>query len=140
MAQVDQPREKYMNDGGSLVGFQNKNMSVASTDAYVDILDIDCRGLRSSVITLHNTHATNDVLYETWATAIDYASITALTGTDATDYDNGWVQIKAETTLTASAAPTVDTLSNPYTKLVVRIKASSAGNQGTIIAIHRGEN
>jgi len=141
MAQVDQAREKYMNDGGSLVSYQNKNISVASTDAYATILDIDSRGLRSSVITLFNTHASNDCLYEIWATALDKASITAMTGTDDTDLHNGWVQIGTEATLTASATTgTIVALTNPYTQIVVRIKASAGGSQGTIIAIHRGEN
>jgi hypothetical protein len=140
LAQVDKPREKLTNDGNSVIGIHNKNISVISTDAYADVLDIDVRGIRTSVITLFNTHASNDVLYEIWASALDLTSTVAMVGTDDTDYDAGWVQIKAETTLTASAAPTIETLDNPYTRLVVRVKASVGASQGTIIAIHRGEN
>lgn len=140
MAQVDTPREKVFNDGGSLVGLYNKNVAVSSTNAYATILDIDCRAIRSSVITLFNTHATNHILFEIWATALPLATQTDMTGTDNTDYDNGWVQIKAETTLTASAAPTIETLDNPYTRLVVRIKASVGDSQGVLHVYHRGEN
>jgi hypothetical protein len=140
MAQEDQRREKITNDGSSISGLHNRNVGVASTDAYADVLDIDCRNVRTSVFTLYNKHATSNILYEIWATAEWMPNQTNLTGTDATDYDNGWVQIKAETTLTASAAPTIESLSNPYNRVVVRIKAASPGNQGTLDIYHRGES
>jgi len=140
MAQVDTPREKPYNDGGSLVGVYGRNAPVTSTNAYATVLDIDCRGIRSSVITSFNTHASNDLKYEIWATTLPFADQTDMTGTDDDDYDNGWVQIKAETTLTASAAPTIDTLDNPYSRLVFRVKSSVADTHGTLHVYHRGEN
>ena len=66
--------------------------------------------------------------------------MTALTGTADTDYDNGWVELKASTAQTASAAPAVETLSNSYTKVVVRVKSTSAGNAGVVRIWHRGDN
>ena len=140
MVQEDKPREKLYNDGGSLVGLYNRNKNFTSTNTYADYLDVDCRGIRSSVITLFNTDSSNAVVYEIWATAEPYVNHTAMTGTDNTDYDNGWVQIKAETTLAASAAPTIETLDNPYTRLVVRVKSSVADSHGTVSIYHRGEN
>lgn len=125
---------------GSLFSRYNKNKGVASANAYATILDVDSRRIRTSVFTLFNTHASNDVLFEIWATAEHYEDQTDMTGTDDTDYDNGWVQIKAETTLTASAAPTIETLDNPYTRVIVRIKSSSTDTPGTIDVYHRGEN
>ena len=40
MAQVDTPREKIANDGGSLVGQYNENEEVATTGTFVTALDI----------------------------------------------------------------------------------------------------
>lgn len=139
MVQVDKMREKYLNDGGSLVASYSKNIDVASTDAYATVLDIDARGVRESVITIFNTHATNSIDYEIWATADLYPN-TDMTGTDDSDYDLGWVQIAAETSLAGSAAPAIETLSNPYSRVVVRIKATVGASQGTVRVFHRGEN
>ena len=139
MAQVDKSREKPFNDGGSLVASYSKNIDVTSTDVYVTILDIDSRAIRESVFTIFNTHATNSIDYKIWANPDKYP-ITDITGTDDTDWDNGWTIIKAETALAASVTPVIETLSNPYAKVVVRVKATSAGNQGVVRIWHRGEN
>lgn len=139
MAQENFPREKYQNDGGTLVASRSRNIDVTSTDSYVSILDVDSRGVRESVFTIFNTHATNSIDYKIWANA-DVFNSPAITGTDDTDWDNGWVVIKAETALAASVIPVIETLSNPYSRVVVRIKATSGGNQGVVRIWHRGEN
>lgn len=138
MAQEDQRREKMSNDGNSIIGLHNRNLALTSTDAYATALEIDCRNVRSSVFTLFCI--TNDLKYEIWATADWLPDHTTMTGTDATDYANGWVQIKAETTLTAAAAPVIETLDNPYNKVVVRVKAAVGASQGVLDIYHRGEN
>lgn len=138
MAQVDKMREKYSNDGGSLVSQYNKNIDVDTTDNMVVVLDIDVRGIRESVVVIHNTHATNSIDYDIWANP-DRIPVD-LTGTPATDYDAGWVIVGTETAIAALAAPSIETLSNPYSRMVVRIKATVGGNQGTVRVWHRGEN
>jgi len=140
MAQVDKMRERVDASAGSLVGNYNKNIDVTSTDAFVVALDIDSRGVRESVFVLFNTAAANDINYDIWGNADILSAITDITTTCNTNYDNGWVLLKASTTLTASAAPTIETLDNPYTRVVVRIKATAGGSQGTLRGWHRGEN
>jgi hypothetical protein len=139
MVQVDKMREKYANDGGSLVASYNKNIDVTTTDSYAVALDIDSRGVRESVIVIHNTDPTNSIDYDVWANPDIYPAVD-ITGTAATDYDNGWVLIGAETSIAAGAVPVIETLSNPYSRVVVRIKATVASNQGVVRLWHRGEN
>ena len=54
MAQVDTQREKISNDGGSLIGQYNETEEVATTAAYVTVLDIDVRTIRESAFIVHN--------------------------------------------------------------------------------------
>jgi hypothetical protein len=138
MAQVDKMREKYSNDGGSLIAQYNKNIDVATVDAYAVALDIDVRGIRESVLVIHNTHATNSIDYDIWGNPD--TNPVDITGTAADDYDNGWVIIGTETAIAAGAAPSIETLSNPYARMVVRIKATVGSSQGTLRIWHRGEN
>ena len=138
MAQVDKMREKYSNDGGSLISQYNKNIDIATTDVFVVALDVDVRGIRESVLVIHNTHATNSIDYDVWGNP-DTVPVD-ITGTAATDHDNGWVVIGTETAIAAGADPSIETLSNPYSRMVVRIKATAGGSQGTVRVWHRGEN
>jgi hypothetical protein len=138
MAQVDYTRERVDVSNGSLIGSYNKNIDVTSTDTFAIILDVDSRGTRTSTFSIFNTHASNSIDYDIWGN-LD-KDVTALTGTADTDYDNGWVELKASTAQAASAAPAVETLSNSYTRVVVRIKATSSSNQGTVRIWHRGDN
>ena len=140
MAQVDKMRERVDASAGSLVGNYNKNIDVTSTDAFVVALDIDSRGVRQSVITIFNTHATNSIDYDIWGNPDLLCAITDITTTCDTNYDNGWVSLKGTTAQAAGVAPAIQTLDNPYTRIVVRIKATSGGNQGTVRVWHRGEN
>jgi hypothetical protein len=139
MAQADYTRERVDASNGSLIGSYSKNIDVTSTDSFAIVLDIDTRGIRESIFSIFNTHGSNSIDYDIWGN-LNSNPITALTGTADTDYDNGWVQIKTTTAQTAGAAPAVETLSNPYTRVVVRIKATSSSNQGTVRIWHRGEN
>ena len=68
MAQLDTPREKIANDGGSLVGQYNENEEVATTGTFVTALDIDSRAIRSSVFVIHN-NAGGDLDYQILANA-----------------------------------------------------------------------
>jgi hypothetical protein len=139
MVQSDFTRERVDASNGSLVGSYSKNLDITSTDTFAIILNIDTRGVRESIFSIFNTHASNSIDYDIWGN-LDSNPITSLTGTADTDYDNGWVLIKTTTSQASGAAPAVETLSNPYTRVVVRIKATSGGNQGTVRIWHRGEN
>ena len=138
MAQIDKMREKYSNDGGSLISTYNKNIDILTTDAFAVALDVDVRGVRETVLIIHNTDPTNSIDYDVWGNADTIPA--DITGTAATDYDNGWVIIGTETSIAQGAAPSIETLSNPYSRMVVRIKATVGGNQGLVRVWHRGEN
>ncbi len=139
MAQVDLTRERIDASNGSLIGSYNKNIDVTTTNCFSAVLEVDSRGTRTSTFSIFNTHATNSIDYDIWGN-IDINPVTALTGTADTDYDNGWVELKASTAQAASVAPAVETLSNSYTKVVVRVKSTSAGNAGVVRIWHRGDN
>lgn len=140
MAQVDKMRERVDASAGSLVGNYNKNIDLASTDCFVVALDIDSRGVRQSVITIFNTAACNSIDYDIWGNPDVLCGICDITTTCDTNFDRGWVQLKGTTAQAAGVAPSVETLDNPYTRIVVRIKATVGASQGTARIWHRGEN
>ena len=140
MVQVDKVRERIDASGGSLVGSYNKNIDVTTTNAFTTILDIDSRGIRESVIIIFNTHCSNNIDYDIWGNLDMLQNITEINPLCDTNYDNGWVQLTSTTTLTASMVPMVETLSNPYSRIVIRAKATVNDNQGTVRIWHRGEN
>ena len=139
MVQVDKSREKYLNDGGSLVASYSKNLAITTTDSYVTILDIDSRGVRESIISIYNSHATNSIDYIVYG-CVDLYPNADITGTAATDYANGWVILKDTTALAGLAVPVIETLTNPYARVVVQVRATVGASQGTVSAYHRGEN
>lgn len=134
MAQVDTPREKIANDGGSLVGLYNENEEVATTASFATVLDIDSRTIRESVFIIHN-NAAGDLDWQILANAKPYSSMVDPTGSN--DDDKGWVTLGSGS-VASGAAPTVQTLSNPYTRLIVQIKHTSSTTNADIW--HRGEN
>jgi hypothetical protein len=134
MAQVDTAREKISNDGGSLVGLYNENEEVATTSSYVTALDVDSRTIRESVFVIHN-NAAGDLDWQILANPRPLGSIVDPTGTD--DDDKGWVTLGSGS-VASGAAPSVQTLSNPYTRIIVQIKHTTATTNADIW--HRGEN
>jgi len=134
MVQSDRGREKLANDGGSLTGQYNENEEVATTAAFVTALDVDSRSIRESVFIIHN-NAGGDLDYQILANARPLADIVAPAGTN--DDDKGWVVLSTGSIAT-TVAPTIETLSNPYTKVIVQIKHTSLTTNVDIW--HRGEN
>lgn len=134
MAQVDTPREKIANDGGSLVGQYNENEEVATTGTFATALDIDSRAIRSSVFVIHN-NAGGDLDYQILANAKPLSSIVDPAGSN--DDDKGWVTL-ATGSVATTAAPSIQTLSNPYTRVIVQIKHTTSTTNVDIW--HRGEN
>lgn len=134
MAQVDTPREKVSNDGGSLVGQYNENEEVATTGTFATALDIDSRSIRESVFIIHN-NAGGDLDYQILANAKPLSSIVDPTGTN--DDDKGWVTL-ATASVATTADPSIQTLSNPYTRVIVQIKHTTSTTNVDIW--HRGEN
>ena len=134
MAQVDTQREKISNDGGSLIGQYNETEEVATTAAYVTVLDIDVRTIRESAFIVHN-NAGGDLDYKILGNLRPLANIVTASGTD--DDDKGWVELVSGSIAT-TGAPDVHTLSNPYTRVIVQIKHTSSTTNVDIW--HRGEN
>ncbi len=134
MAQVDTQREKISNDGGSLIGQYNETEEVATTAAYVSVLDIDVRTIRESAFIIHN-NAGGDLDYKILGNLRPLASIVTASGTN--DDDKGWVTLVSGSIAT-TGAPDVHTLSNPYTRVIVQIKHTSSTTNVDIW--HRGEN
>ena len=107
---------------------------VATTAAFVTALDIDSRTIRSSVFVIHN-NAGGDLDYQILANAKPLSSIINPAGSN--DDDKGWVTL-ATGSVATTAAPSIQTLSNPYTRVIVQIKHTSSTTNVDIW--HRGEN
>lgn len=135
MAQVDDMRERVDASAGSLVGQYNENEDVTTTTSFVNALDIDARGVRESVIVVHNK-GSGDVTYDIIANPRPLAKIVDPTGTN--DDDKGWVEIKSATAISSGAAPSISTFSNPYTRVLVRIKHVTSSTDVNIW--HKGQN
>jgi len=134
MAQVNRGREKLTNDGGSLIGLYNENEGVATTASFVTVLDVDSRTVRESVFIIHN-NAAGDLDYQILANARPLESIVDPSGTN--DDDKGWV-VLSSSSIATTAAPSIETLSNPYTRVIVQIKHTTLTTDVDIW--HRGEN
>ncbi|HEC66170.1 MAG TPA: hypothetical protein ENI23_12840 [bacterium] len=107
---------------------------VATTSAFVTALDIDLRAVRESVVIIHNVTA-GDLDYQILANARDFSNIVAPTGTN--DDDKGWVSLQSAS-IASGAIPAIETLSNPYTRMVIQIKHTTATTDVSIW--HRGES
>ena len=126
------PRDKRT---GVQYAHYDKQIDQATTSSFVTALDIDSRPIRESVIVIHNVTA-GDLDYQILANAEVFDDIIDPTGTD--DDDNGWIVLKASTSITSGAAPAIETFSNPYTRVVVQIKHTTATTDARIW--HRGED
>lgn len=132
MPQVDREEILSRKQGG-LYEQVNNNKSVATTGTYADALDVDCRGVGESVFVIHNEGA-GDLDYQILANAEDIRTIADPTGID--DDDDGWVVLGSGSVATATA-PAIETLGNPYSRIIVQIKHTTLTTNASIW--HRGE-
>ena len=126
--------EKLQSPQGEIYNQYDKNLAEATTGSFVIALTVDSTAIKESVFVIHN-NAAGDLDYEILGNAEHLDDIVAPTGTN--DDDKGWVNLKSAS-VASGAAPAVDTLSNPYTQVVVRIKHTTATTDVDIW--HRGEN
>ena len=105
----------------------------ATTAGFVTALTVNSIGVRESVFVIHNEVA-GDLDFQILANARAPSLIVAPTGTN--DDNEGWVVISTGSIAT-TVAPTIVTLSNPYTQVIVQIKHSVATTDASIY--HRGE-
>jgi len=112
----------------------DKNLDVATTGSFVTALTVNSEGIRESVFIIHNNDA-GDLDYQILATAERPDDIVAPTGTN--DDDKGWIVLTTGSIATTEA-PEIQTLTNPYTQVIVQVK-HSVGTTNVDIW-HRGEN
>lgn len=108
-------------------------IATATTATFVNALTVNSIGIRESIFVIHNETA-GDLDWEILANARTPSLITAPDGTN--DDDEGWVVLKTGS-IASGAVPVVESLSNPYTQVVVRIKHTTATTNVDIY--HRGE-
>jgi len=126
--------EKLQSPQGEIYNQYDKNLGTATTASFVTVLTIDSTAIRESVFVIHNRTA-GDLDYEILGNSEHLDDITAPTGTD--DDDDGWVNL-ASASIATTVAPAVETLSNPYTQVVVRVKHTTTTTTADVW--HRGEN
>jgi len=126
--------EKLQSPQGEIYNQYDKNLGEVTTASFVTVLTVDSTPIRESVFIIHN-NGSGDVDWEILGNAEHIDDIVAPTGTN--DDDKGWVVLKSSSVATGTA-PSVETLSNPYTQVVVRIKHTTTTTDVDIW--HRGEN
>lgn len=126
--------EKLQSPQGEIYNQYDKNLGTATTGSFVIVLTVDSTPIRESVFIIHN-RAAGDLDYEILGNSDHIDDITAPSGTD--DDDKGWV-VLATGSIATTVAPTIETLSNPYTQVVVRVKHTTTTTTADIW--HRGEN
>ena len=134
MAQVNRNGGSATKPKISMIENYAKNLSVNTTANFVNLLDIDSRGDSTGNIIIHND-AGGDLDYQILANAKPLSSIVDPAGSN--DDDKGWVTL-ATGSVATTAAPSIQTLSNPYTRVIVQIKHTSSTTNVDIW--HRGEN
>ncbi len=132
MVQVDRTEILSRKEGGIYEQY-NHNKNIATTATYATLLDIDCRAINESVFIIHNVTG-GDLDYQILATAEDIRSVVDPDGTN--DDDKGWVNLKTNSIATGTA-PVIETLGNPYTRIVLQIKHTTLTTD--VSAWHRGE-
>ena len=133
MVQVSRP-ERLESPQGAIFNQYDKNLGLSTTSSFVTVLTVESIPIRESVFIIHNKGA-GDLDWQILGNAEDLIDIVAPTGTN--DDDKGWVVLKASS-VASGAAPSVETLSNPYTQVVVRLKHTTTTTDVDIW--HRGEN
>ncbi len=126
--------EQLKSSRGGLYNQFDKALGIATTGSFVTVLTIDCLPIRESVFVIHN-NAGGDLDYQILANADHPDDIVAPTGTN--DDDKGWVLLGTGSVAT-TVAPAIETLTNPYTQVIIQIKHSSSTTNVDIW--HRGEN
>lgn len=120
---------------GGLYNQYDEVIDQATTAAFVTAIDVDSRPVRESVIVIHNVTA-GDLDYKILGNARDFDTIVDPDGSN--DDDKGWVEVVAETIITTGSAPDVVIVTNPYTRLIVQIKHTTATTNVSVW--HRGES
>ncbi len=119
---------------GGLYNQFDRAEDVATTATFATTLDVDIRPVRESVFIMHNVTG-GDLDYQILGNAKAFNDIVDPTGTN--DDDKGWV-VLASASVASGAVPAIETLSDPYTRLVVQIKHTTATTNVSVW--HRGES
>lgn len=101
-----------------------ENLAVATTGAFVNQLDVDCRAVSKANIVIHND-ASGDLDFRILANIKPIASIVAPIATDSTNRGNGWIILSAGS-VASSAVPTQYKVDETYTKVIVQVKHTTA--------------
>lgn len=107
----------------------------ATTSSFVTALDVSTSSIRDSTFIIHNKTG-GDLDYQILGNLGVYANIVDPTGTN--DDDKGWVVLKSSTSVATGTAPAVETLSNPYSRVIVQIKHTSLTTNVNIW--HKGQS
>jgi len=121
--------------GTGVTIYHDKNLNVSTTSSFVTALDIITSSLRESTFVIHNKGA-GDLDYQILGNLDVNADITLPTGTN--DDDDGWIILKASTSIGTGTAPSVETLSNPYTRILIQIKYTTGTTTANLW--HRGQS
>ena len=101
-----------------------ENLAVATTGAFVNQLDVDCRAVSKANIVIHND-ASGDLDFRILANIKPIASIVAPIATDSKNRGNGWI-ILSTGSVASSAVPTQYKVDETYTKIIVQVKHTTA--------------
>lgn len=107
----------------------------ATTASFVTALDISTSSIRDSTFIIHNKTG-GDLDYQILGNLGVYGDIVDPTGTN--DDDKGWVVLKASTSIATGTAPAVETLSNPYSRVIIQIKHTTLTTNSCIW--HKGQS
>ena len=121
--------------GTGVTIYHDKNLNVSTTATFTTALDIVTSSLRESTFVIHNK-GSGDLDYQILGNLDVNSDITLPTGTD--DDDAGWIVLKASTTIGTGIAPAVETLSNPYTRILIQIKHTTLTTNVNLY--HRGQS
>ena len=112
----------------------DENLTITTTDAYADATAtvIDARHIDKGVLEILSKHATNGITYKIRGS--NKAGSTAPGNTDTS-----WVPLVTDVAIAANQTESKkESWSEPLSWLRVDIKATSAGNQGTVDVRSRG--
>ncbi len=108
--------------------------NVSTTPTFVTALTVNGILPRESTFVIHNK-GSGDLSYQILGNIRDISKIVEPTGTN--DDDKGWIVLKDSTSIAADAVPAKETLSNPYTQILVQIKHLTSTT--TVNIYHKGE-
>jgi len=126
--------ERLASPQGEIYNRYDKNLGTATTGTFVTVLTVDSTAIRESVFVIHNRTG-GDLDYQILGNSEHLDDITAPTGTN--DDDDGWV-VLGTGSIATTVAPSVETLNNPYTQVVLQVKHTTTTTTADVW--HRGEN